>query len=465
MGKVYNREQKITKEGEEKINASREKYNKISDAETKALEGDLQYFIDLKQNLGEEGFRCFISQADYKSREYVLSRNPVPDNSIFKKAIDAKKLNVCRFLLENGLSPHQSCVYHAIRRSYFYKESEAAEIFKLVIDAGVDLLKPPFADIKKIYSPQVFENELFKTYNLVISANDTVSLDLLYHYYKNYDWNKYVCGCIQQGTVVDPPKKTNPISDFKESFDERETAQKYLTSIDWLLYTAIKLRSVDCALWALNNGADINSKAYRYTEKKSKMKTSEYLLYLAAREIEDIVYRSQSYTVRHQDEGPLELDTVDPSLWGDTRNVLLAIVQKTGLEEPNKGSVFIKFLQKQFNLDPNKPIEWDPNAFFNVMKGLSLCWAVMDTYPVEYALAVKDSKGHDIRWYIENMPKMVALSNRHSNSKDGLIEEDEVTLFKVMLKFADLCQRKYEILANLDSKHMEANEFLLDYEI
>lgn len=436
----------LSQNGEAKVKQQRLIYNKVKDAREKAAEGDLQYFVDLKQSLGEADFRLFLSRANYKNPR-ADSKYYVPTNSIFKAAITAKKFNICRFLLENGLSPQQTPIYRSIHVSYYDKEYEGAssEIFKLAIDAGADLLKPPFANIKKINTPKNFEYELFKNYNLVITANDTASLDLLYNYYRNYDWNKYVCRCIHQ-----------------EHFDEREAAEKYLTSIDWLLHTAIRLRSVDCALWALDHGANLDSKVYSYAEKKSKMKTSEYLMYLAAHDVKTAVYRNQSYI----DLIPADkLYSIAPYQWGDTRGVLSAIVQKTGLKDPNQGCVFINFLQKHFDLDPNCPIAWDPEAFFNVMKGLSLCWAVLDTYPTEYSLTAKDSKGRDISWYITNMPKMVTLNKvpkRSSWSNPSDIRKDE---FYIMLNLADLCQRKYESLLNLDNRNMDANNYMLDYEI
>ena len=165
------------------------KYTLSREAKIRAEAGDLQYFLDLKDHMGEKSFHEFVKNQIYRNssdKNYV--QQYAPNNLLLSKALLHNKTEIAKFLIENGANVQTKNIKdYLLITGYSANHKNLSVILEAIISAGVDLLQAPYTvnyrDVTGI------EKSLFELTNSLLTNDDVKNLAILreYFYHYNYD--------------------------------------------------------------------------------------------------------------------------------------------------------------------------------------------------------------------------------------------------------------------------------------
>lgn len=107
-------------------------YSLSKEAKAHASAGDLRYFEDLKQKMGEEDFRAFVKDQYYKKGD-VSAPDILPNNLLLSAALgeSGSNLEVAMFLVQNGAAVQTKKMFTMLYKSSYY--GTCSEILDLII--------------------------------------------------------------------------------------------------------------------------------------------------------------------------------------------------------------------------------------------------------------------------------------------------------------------------------------------
>ena len=164
-------------------------YSLSKEAKAHASAGDLKYFEDLKQKMGEEDFRAFVKNQYYKKGD-VSVPDILPDNLLLSAALgeSGNNLEVAMFLVQNGAAVQTKKMFTMLHKSSYY--GTCSEILDLIIAGNGDLLVPPFKRFTYT-NIDLLEYDIMNTVEIALSCDNVSALHKIRTYLENYDYTKF----------------------------------------------------------------------------------------------------------------------------------------------------------------------------------------------------------------------------------------------------------------------------------
>ena len=421
-------------------------YSLSKEAKAHASAGDLKYFEDLKQKMGEEDFRAFVKDQYYKKgKEDVSAPDILPNNLLLSAALgeSGSNLEVAMFLVQNGAAVQTKKMFTMLHKSSF--SGTCSEILDLIIAGNGDLLAPPFKRFT-YNNIDLLEYDIMNTVEIALSCDNVSALHKIRTYLENYDYTKF---SNQEITVG---KKKESLS---------KLLKHYLQKPQWSLYQAIRLGAPKCTAWLLEQGVPVEA-PFSFKTQTKKLVPDEYILLKTGKTLQEA-----------------------------NLNVLKSS-KEAGLSfKINDTPTYISYLYKNYKSCAIKKQYWDPHSYMDPLTGLCICWVAMNNFPAKDIIAAKDPKGNTLEWYIENIPAKYVLENNEDvnvyNIFDSLpakpkpskansylsppgwgwttdSDNDRDTMI-IMKKFQDMCRLKYEMILNMNNNINISNndsEFLYE---
>lgn len=450
-------------------------YSLSKEAKAHASAGDLKYFEDLKQKMGEEDFRAFVKNQYYKKGD-VSVPDILPNNLLLSAALgeSGNNLEVAMFLVQNGAAVQTKKMFTMLHKSSYY--GTCSEILDLIIAGNGDLLAPPFKRFTYT-NIDLLEYDIMNTVEIALSCDNVSALHKIRTYLENYDYTKF---SNQEITVG---KKKESLS---------KLLKHYLQKPQWSLYQAIRLGAPKCTAWLLEQGVPVEA-PFSFKTQTKKLVPDEYILLKTGKTLQEAMIDVNLY----ENGGSLLSDPKTsikvPVNEFITKNLnVLKSSKEAGLSfKINDTPTYISYLYKNYKSCAIKKQYWDPQSYMDPLTGLCICWVAMNYFPAKDIIAAKDPKGNTLEWYIENIPAKYVLENNEDVNVDNIFDSlpakpkpskansylsplgwgwttdsdnDRDTMI-IMKKFRDMCRLKYEMILNMNNNINISNndaEFLYE---
>ena len=448
------------------------KYTLSREAKIRAEAGDLQYFLDLKEHMGEKSFHEFVKNQIYRNssdKNYV--QQYAPNNLLLSKALLHNKTEVAKFLIENGADVQTKNIKdYLLITGYSTNHNNLSVILEAIISAGVDLLQAPYTvnyrDVTGI------EKSLFEFTNSLLTNDDVKNLAILREYFNHYNYDAVQGFCRlyiddkedndrtrSQAVQTGAPKSAAWLVDNdRNQIPLSRIYANYLKNNDWTLYQAVQIGAPKCAAWLVEHGASVNAEVYSYVKRKKRLRISDYIYFKAAEILQNILM-NEHYTQwrNHCNDESFFIQIPNDEAYDNAVNVIKTLRTKSSLKNKFGIEVFMSMLQQSLRSSPAHPAIWNPVGFMNPLRAFCLCWTVMNCFTSAELKNIKDTYGRNIEWYLSNILHYYKkdytdyVNLRDKNSSIGMYIDEEIYHFSftLMEKFARTCQLKYETITNI----------------